>query len=225
MHRTKVCAEEKLHTVLDILAGKESVSHAVARLSVNKSSVQGWITSYKGNGVDAFMHTQNKPYSIECKIQAVTAYLNKEGSLSAICEKFGLRSNKQLRNWIKKYNGHEEQKASGTGGTSIMTKGKKTTFDERVEIAAYCISHEHNYAETAEKYQVSYQQARSYTVKYEAGGLDALKDNRGKKKATDSLTEVERLRAELKLEKAKREKAEMEAAFLKKLGEVERRRG
>jgi hypothetical protein len=37
MHRTKVCAEEKLHTVLDILAGKESVSHAVARLSVNKS--------------------------------------------------------------------------------------------------------------------------------------------------------------------------------------------
>ena len=225
MHRTKVCAEEKLHTVLDILAGKESVSHAVARLSVNKSSVQGWITSYKGNGVDAFMHTQNKPYSIECKIQAVTAYLNKEGSLSAICEKFGLRSNKQLRNWIKKYNGHEELKASGTGGTSIMTKGKKTTFDERVEIAAYCISHEHNYAETAEKYQVSYQQARSYTVKYEAGGLDALKDNRGKKKANDSLTEVEQLRAELKLEKAKREKAEMEAAFLKKLGEVERRRG
>ena len=225
MHRTKVCAEEKLHTVLDILAGKESVSHAVARLSVNKSSVQGWITSYKGNGVDAFMHTQNKPYSIECKIQAVTAYLNKEGSLSAICEKFGLRSNKQLRNWIKKYNGHEELKASGTGGSSIMAKGKKTTFDERVEIAAYCISHEHNYAETAEKYQVSYQQARSYTVKYEAGGLDALKDNRGKKKATDSLTEVEQLRAELKLEKAKREKAEMEAAFLKKLGEVERRRG
>lgn len=225
MHRTKVCAEEKLHTVLDILAGKESVSHAVARLSVNKSSVQGWITSYKGNGVDAFMHTQNKPYSIECKIQAVTAYLNKEGSLSAICEKFGLRSNKQLRNWIKKYNGHEELKASGTGGSSIMAKGKKTTFDERVEIAAYCISHEHNYAETAEKYQVSYQQARSYTVKYEAGGLDALKDNRGKKKANDSLTEVEQLRAELKLEKAKREKAEMEAAFLKKLAEVERRRG
>ena len=25
MHRTKVCAEEKLYTVLDILAGKESV--------------------------------------------------------------------------------------------------------------------------------------------------------------------------------------------------------
>lgn len=65
----------------------------------------------------------------------------------------------------------------------------------------------------------------SACTKYEAGGLDALKDNRGKKKANDSLTEVEQLRAELKLEKAKREKAEMEAAFLKKLAEVERRRG
>ena len=158
-------------------------------------------------------------------ILTLGAYLSGDGSQTDICKKYGIRSKSKLQKWIKKYNGHEELKASGTGGTSIMTKGKKTTFDERVEIAAYCISHEHNYAETAEKYQVSYQQARSYTVKYEAGGLDALKDNRGKKKANDSLTEVEQLRAELKLEKAKREKAEMEAAFLKKLGEVERRRG
>lgn len=37
-----------------------------------------------------------------------------------------------------------------------MTKGRKTTFDERVEIVQYCIAHEHNYAKTAEKYQVSY---------------------------------------------------------------------
>lgn len=225
MHRTKICAEEKLHTVLDILAGKESLSIAADRLSVSIASIQGWITSYKGNGVDAFMHTQNKSYSKECKIQAVTAYLNKEGSLSAICEKFGLRSTTQLLNWIKRYNGHEELKASGTGGSSIMTKGRKTTFDERVEISAYCIAHEHNYAETAEKYQVSYQQARSYTIKYETGGLNALQDNRGKKKAIDSLTEVERLRAELRLEKAKRKKAEMEAEFVKKLTEIERRWG
>jgi transposase len=39
-----------------------------------------------------------------------------------------------------------------------MTKGRKTTFDEHVEIVQFCITHEHNYAEAAEKYQVSYQQ-------------------------------------------------------------------
>ena len=143
----------------------------------------------------------------------------------SICKKFKIHSTTQLRNWIKKYNGHEELKASETGGTVIMTKGRKTTFEERIEIASYCISHDHNYAETAEKFCVSYQQARNYTVKYENGGIDALQDNRGKRKPEDTLTEIERLRAELKLEKAKRQKAEMEASFLKKLNEIERRRG
>ena len=105
-----------------------------------------------------------------------------------------------------------------------MTNGRKTTFEERVEIASYCISHNHNYAETAEKYQVSYQQARSYTVKYEAGGIDALKDNRGKRKNPDELSELERLRAEVNLLKAQKNRAEMEVSFLKKLEEIERRR-
>lgn len=106
-----------------------------------------------------------------------------------------------------------------------MTKGRKTTFEDRIEIVQYCIAHNHNYAETAEKYQVSYQQARSYTVKYEAGGIDALKDNRGKRKNPDELSELERLRAEVKLLKAQKERAEMEVSFLKKLEEIERRRG
>ena len=35
-------------------------------------------------------------------------------------------------------------------------------------------------------------------------------------------SEIEKLRAELKLEKAKRQKAEMEVSFLKKLEEIER---
>lgn len=54
-----------------------------------------------------------------------------------------------------------------------MTKGRKTIFEERVEIVQYCIAHEHNYTETAKKYQVSYQRACSYTVKYETGGVKA----------------------------------------------------
>lgn len=51
----------------------------------------------------------------------------------------------------------------------------------------YCIAHDHNYAETAVKYGISYQQARSYTLKYEAGGLDALQDNRGKENRKTNL--------------------------------------
>ena len=75
------------------------------------------------------------------------------------------------------------------------------------------------------KFKVSYQQARNYTVKYENGGINALQDNRGKRKSENSLSEIEKLQAELKMEKAKRKKAEMETSFLKKLDEIERRRG
>ena len=100
-----------------------------------------------------------------------------------------------------------------------MTKGRKTTFEERVEIVQYCIAHDRNYAQTAEQYQVSYQQARNYIVKYEAGGVEALRDNRGKRKCPDEMS------AEVKILKAEKERAEMEASFLKKLEEIERRRG
>ena len=44
-----------------------------------------------------------------------------------------------------KYNSHDKE----TGGRAIMTKGRKTTFEERVEIVQYCIKHSHNYSETA----------------------------------------------------------------------------
>lgn len=106
-----------------------------------------------------------------------------------------------------------------------MTKGRKTSFEERIEIVEYCIAHDHNYTATAEKYEISYQQARNYTVKYEDGGVDALQDRRGKRKSEDMMSELERLRAEVKLLKAEKKRAEMEASFLKKLDEIERRRG
>ena len=105
-----------------------------------------------------------------------------------------------------------------------MTKGRKTTFEERVEIVQYCIAHDRNYTKTAEQYQVSYQQARNYVVKYEANGVGALRDNRGKHKSPNQMSELEKLRAEVKILKAEKERAEMEASFLKKLEEIERRR-
>lgn len=174
---------------------------------------------------DAFLMKNYKSYSKELKLQAVQDYLGGQGSLNDICKKYGIRAISKLGKWIKQYNGHEELKASGTGGNIIMTKGRKTTFEERVEIVQYCIAHNRNYAETSMKYQVSYQQARNYTIKYESGGIEALKDNRGKRKNPDELNELEKLRAEVKILRAEKERAEMEASFLKKLEEIERRRG
>ena len=223
--KAKYSADEKIRAVQKYLDGKGSLSSIAKELNIDSNSFKQWVINYEAMGIDAFTTHRNKHYSKTEKEQAVVAYLAGEGSLRDICKRFKIHSKTQLLKWIKKYNGHEELKASGTGGTAIMTKGRTTTFDERVEIASYCIAHEHNYSETAEKFKVSYQQARSYTVKYEKNGIPGLQDKRGMRKSEDELSEIEKLRAELKMETAKRIKAEMEASFLKKLDEIERRRG
>lgn len=225
MHKRKISVEDKIYAVNLYLDGKESQHRIASMFDVSIASVQQWIRNYESMGADAFTLKANKKYSKELKQQAVLDYLAGRGSLDAICKKYGIRSKGKLQSWIKKYNGHEELKSSGTGGNVIMTKGRKTTFEERVEIVQYCIAHDHNYAETAEKFQVSYQQARNYTVKCEADGVEALKDNRGKRKNPDEMNELEKLRAEVKILKAEKERAEMEVSFLKKLEEIERRRG
>lgn len=225
MKQRKTDPEIMVNAVNNYLMGKDSPETIARRLGVDPSSVRQWIANYESMGQEAFIRNGNKHYSKELKEQAVKDYLFGKGSLLEICKKHKIKSTRQLRNWIKKYNGHETLKASGTGGIVIMTQGRKTTFDERVEIVQYCISHDHNYAETSTKYNVSYQQARSYTVKYETGGIEALRDRRGRTKPLDEMSELEKLRAKNRILRAEKERAEMEAAFLKKLDEIERRRG
>ncbi len=174
--KPKYSAEVKINAVKEYLDEKNSIATIAKHLSVDHKSIRQWINNYEAMGEDAFFNTRNKHYSKDEKVQAVLAYMTGEGTLMNICKKFKIYSTCQLMDWIKKYS-HEEFKSSGKGGTITMTKGRKTTFDERVEIASYCISHDHNYIEASEKFSVSYQQARSYTIKYETGGIDALQDN------------------------------------------------
>ena len=223
--RKKFTAQEKLYAVQDYLNGKRSQKAIARALGTKATVVQRWISNYQSMGETAFQKSEYNSYSSELKYAAVMEYLTGESSLRKVCKKYKIKSETQLSKWISLYNGHKELKASGTGGSSLMTEGRKTTFEERVEIASYCISHGHNYAEASGKFKVSYQQARTYTIKYESGGVTALQDNRGKRKPEDALTEVEKLRAELKLQKSRLQRAEMELSFLKKLEEIERRRG
>ena len=206
MKRTKLDTGTIINAVKDYLIGTSSKEAIARRLGVNRKSFDQWVANYQSIGESAFFGNGNQHYSKEFKEKAVKDYLSGMGSLLEICKKHGIKSTKQLRDWIKKYNGHVELKASGTGGTTIMTKGRKTTFDERVEIVQYCIAHDHNYTETAAKFGVSYQQARSYTVKYEADGIEALRDRRGRAKPLEEMSELEKLRAENKILRAEKEK-------------------
>ena len=164
---------------------------------------------------------KNKKYSKELKLQAVQDYMSGKGSLRETCRKYKILSNRQLREWIKVYNGHKEFKERSTAkGEIYMTKGRKSTQEERAEIVAFCIEHGKDYGLTIETYKVSYQQIYAWVRKYEEKGVQGLSDRRGKAKAEEELTEEDRLRQENKILQAKIKDQEMEIALLKKLREL-----
>ncbi len=103
-----------------------------------------------------------------------------------------------------------------------MTEGRKTTLEERVGIVAFCLENDHNYILTAKEFKVSYAQIYSWVRKYEARGLAGLKDTRGKGKAIEDMTELEKLKAENKILEAKNYRLQMENDLLKKVREIER---
>ncbi|EEP56269.1 helix-turn-helix domain-containing protein [Clostridium butyricum] len=221
----RISNEVKLITVKNITDNRVSLRDAARSLGVAYQSIQKWITIYKGFGIEGFnKRNGNHKYTSELKEQAVTDYLSGNSSLMDICIKYKIRSHNQLLNWILKYNSHNKLKASETGGINIMIKGRTTTYKERIEIIKYCIENENNYAETAEKYRVSYQQVYSWIRKYQTQGIEALQDGRGKRKKESEMSELEKLKAKNKLLEAENRRQLMEIEFLKKLDEVERRR-
>lgn len=224
MSKTRINPGEKIAAVQRYLDGKGSQKSIAKTLNIAHASFQQWIRNYESMGPDAFSMTGNKRYPAALKQTAVQEYLDGMGSQDEICKKYGIRSKSKLQKWIMKYNRHEELKTSGAGGVAIMKKGRKTTYNERIEIVKHCIEHEWNYAAAAEAYQVSYQQVYQWTTKYKSKGVEGLLDRRGRKKPESEMTELEKLRAENKLLRAEKRRAELENAFLKKLDEIERRR-
>ncbi len=217
--------EEKLQAVHEYLQGVLSLRDIALKYGVGDTSVRKWIVKYTAEGNAAFLpnHTK-KHYSKSFKQEVIRAYLAGEGSYAELCVRYHIPSFDTVRKWVLQYNDCSTIRGSGTGGTTIMTKGRKTTYEERVEIVTFCIKNHKNYQLTVDTYQVSYQQIYSWVKKYETQGAEALMDKRGRTKPEAEMTELEKLRAENRLLKAQNKRQEMEMAFLKKLDEIERRR-
>ena len=162
------------------------------------------------------------PY--ELKILSVEKYIKGNKSLSQLARTLEI-SIEQFRIWVLKYNNsHNKWKFHNAKENKIMTKGRKTTYNERVEIVAFCIENNDNYQLTSNKYKVSYQQVYTCVRKYKENGYESLRDNRGKRKNIDQMSETEKLNSQIRLLEAKNKQLEMENKFLKKLKEIERRR-
>ena len=221
---SKFSKEEKMNAVKRRLEGKESYASIAGSIGAGETTIQTWVLNYEAMGEDAFIRSSNRHYTLEEKNEAVRFYLEGKGSLSATCKKFKIPSAGTLRRWIKVYNDCELKASPAGGKRTVMIKGRKTTLEERIAIVENHIKSGSTYDETAQKYNVSYQQIYQWHHKYMDKGVDGLKDGRGRARTEEEMSELEKLKAENRLLKAELENRKLENLFLKKVKEIERRR-
>ena len=226
MSKSKVAYEKKIEIVQDYLAGRVGCKESIQRANNSAASFRRWVHLYQEKGAAGLLpNSRNNVYPADVKRKAVQEYLSDHGSLESICEKYEIRSTRQLRAWIKVYNVHGDfNSRKNSGGGSYMKQGRDTTQEERIQIVKDCLASGKNYGEMALKYKVSYQQVRTWTLRFEEMGEAGLEDRRGKRKKDQvPRTELEKAQIEIEQLKHKLYLAEMENTLLKKLDEIERR--
>lgn len=221
--RSEYSGEEKVKIVESCLSGKTGIREAERRAGVSKGTIRRWISRYKTEGTIGLMQSNcHRKYPVELKRRAAEEYLAGKGSMQDICEKYNIRSDTQLRDWIKVYNRREDFKTRGGG--SHMTKSRKTSQEERQKIVKECLENGKNYREIAQKYNVSYQQVYTWVKKFSQLGAAGLEDRRGQRTAQQSpRTPEEELKARIAQLEHENYMLKMERDLLKKVKELERR--
>ncbi|WP_338554180.1 helix-turn-helix domain-containing protein [Paenibacillus sp. KS-LC4] len=224
--RSPVPLEIKLQIVQRCLDYRSNPNAEAKHMRVSQDSVKDWIRKYSAHGLDGLTESKTwKTYAKELKLDAIQDVVSGRLSLTAATEKYHISSRSVLSKWLTKYTEEIKWKPARKGkGRSPMNKGRKTTLEERIEIAQYTLAHDLDYSKAMEKFGVSYQQVYAWVRKYQAGQEGALQDGRGRKKPVEELGEQERLKLRIKELEARNEYLEMENAFAKKLAEIERRK-
>lgn len=223
-HKEKLKVEEKIDLIRRCQTGEMGKTEASRIAGVDLKTIYHWLARYEVEGESGFMaYSRNRVYTPETKLNAVRDYLSGKGSQLEICKKYKIRNTHCLQGWIKVYNAHGDfSSRKYSGGGSYMKQGRTTTQEERVQIAKECIASGKNYGEIAQKYQVSYQQVRTWTLRFEELGEAGLEDRRGRRKKDQTpRTELEEAQIEIEQLKHKLYLAEMENTLLKKLNGIE----
>ena len=216
--KARVLIDEKFKAIEDYLSGERGIIQICLESKVDKRSFYDWLRKYQMQGKQGLQTlSYNKYYPEEIKLKAVKDYNKGLGSLNQICDKYDVLSHSILRQWIKKYNGNETFKSQNAQGVKYMGKARKTTYEERTEIVAFCVANNNNYQLTSKQFQVSYQQVYSWVKKYKVQGYETLIDRRGKRKNPEELNESEKFVVQLKILEVENKHLKMENDFLKKL--------
>lgn len=133
MPRTRFTATEKLDILLGLAKTNLTQSAYFKSYGIARDTFIRWPRLYTQGGLDGLRESNSwTRYDSELKQQAVIAYLNKEGSLIDIQNRFGLRSTKQLQDWVKKfqYNGTNNSLTATPSRKQVGIMSRKTTFEE-----------------------------------------------------------------------------------------------
>lgn len=192
-------------------------------LLLSKRTFSNYVTKYRSHGYSGIQtKTSNNHYSHDFKLAVVEEYLDHQEPIRQLALKYNIPSHSTVRNWIIKYTKGEEIKDVVPKPEVYTMKGQKKTQEEKIEIVKDYLETGMSYRETAEKYDVSYNNVYSWVQKYQKHGPDGLIDGRGRRKPESIQTEEEKLRTEMAALKVRNEYLETENAALKKLREVER---
>jgi transposase len=225
MSKRSYSVEEKFEILKALEDDQYSINEVSSIYNVHHTTIMEWKHKFDKYGTESLKESSTwKKYSKELKLSAIRDYLSGKYSLREVTRKYGISDQSVLRKWSNKYNSHKDLKDTSKGRTSSMTKGRKTTWDERIQIVLDCLGNGKDFQRTAETYEVSYQQVYQWIKKYEDGGDEALKDKRGRKKEEAELTPEEEIKLQMKKLERENERLRAENLFLKKLEEIERRR-
>lgn len=225
MSKKSFSLDIKLLALQYLNEGHHTVKEICQLFTVSDVTLLQWRALYQFGGVEALTHSKKyKVYPEELKQNTVKDYLSGNYSMFDILAKYGISSLSVFKKWLKIYNSHRELKDSDKGLSQTMTKGRKTTVEERIEIAKACLANGKNYQETAVQYKVSYQQVYQWVRKFEQHGEEALQDRRGRTKPVEERTLEDELRLKIRQMEREHERLRAENLLLKKLEEIERRR-
>ena len=211
-------------SVVDRYLNKGEGSVTIGKdLNLNPNTVLKWVKQFQKSDAEVFLEKpRNQSYSKEFKIQVIEEYLAGGCSYPDLALKYNIPSHNTILQWVKKYSNLEAIKDYSPAPEVYMAKRIQTTFEQRMEAVQWYEENGRSYKDTAAHFGYNYAQVRDWVKKYESSGEDGLLDRRGQRKEEAELTETERLKRELILERNKRKRLEMENELLKKLNELER---
>lgn len=100
----KYSYELKKKIVEEYLCGKTSYQTLAMKYQIEKSVLRLWISNYKNYGDEGLMRSRNnRAYSVEFKLEAITRYETSECSYRQLALELGLTNPSMIVNWRRQY--------------------------------------------------------------------------------------------------------------------------